>query len=99
MESNKKRKLRKKEYSEGRQKYYKNLRKEQKKKRKDRKRLQQGSEQNEYIVSRRVTIDLSRAGTEGTKKKESWRIRRKICYGEKGHDGLGIAEDRKGLTE
>lgn len=70
MESNKKRKLREKEYSEERQKYYKNLRKEQKKKRKERKRLQKEIERNESKVSRRATIDLSCAATEGTKKRK-----------------------------
>ena len=70
IESNKKRKLREKEYSKDQQKYYKNLRKGQKKRRKERKRLQQEIEQNESKVSRRPTIDLSRAATEGTKKRK-----------------------------
>ena len=70
MESNKKHKLREKEYSEERQRYYKNLRKEQKKKRKEQKRVQQEIERNEPKVSRRVTVDLTRATTEGAKKRK-----------------------------
>ena len=64
--------MREKAYSEQRQTYYKNLRKEQKKKRKERKKsLQQETERNESRAFRRRTaIDLTCATTEKTKKRK-----------------------------
>lgn len=61
MESNKQRKTQKREYSEQRQEYYKNLRKQQKKKRKVRANISEGELKQDQPTTRsrhRLAIDL-----------------------------------------